>query len=231
LNASDFKATILLGGVGILKLRLFLFGLLLCAPVMPSVGQAGVNLISNGGFQTGDFTDWTVAEPTDINAEVVSVTQWSYNFGAPNDDSTYEVAFNPHDSAPVASLSQTFATTNGVTYTVSFEYGTTDHLRQTGPQSLIASVIDGSGATLATLTATAQSQNPSNMMVNESFTFVADGSSATIQFQDDPSNDTTNLDGVLDNVAVYSTPEPASVVVWGILIAGWFAAARRNRKS
>jgi hypothetical protein len=74
-----------------------------------SAGSASVNLLTNGGFETGDFSGWTIGG----NFSYMSVTSGGY--GAEN--GVYSVYFGPVGSD--ATLSQTLTTTPGATYLLS----------------------------------------------------------------------------------------------------------------
>jgi VPDSG-CTERM motif len=79
-----------------------------------SVSQsANASLITNGDFETGDFTGWTVT-----HAAIESVIFVDHG---PGPDTTFGAFFGA-TSADFDSISQTFATTPGALYTLSFFY-------------------------------------------------------------------------------------------------------------
>src|SRR4051794_31218171 len=80
------------------------------ALLLASAAAARANLITNGGFETGDFTGWTQGGNTD-NTSVSSnaVDVHSGTFGA---------RLGP--VGPNGLLSQTLATVVGSTYTIEF---------------------------------------------------------------------------------------------------------------
>jgi hypothetical protein len=79
---------------------------------------AKANLITNGNFETGDFTGWTVT-----HAPVGSLIFVGHGEGAP--DSTLGALFG--GSGPDSdAISQTFSTTAGAFYTLTFFYRVND---------------------------------------------------------------------------------------------------------
>jgi hypothetical protein len=82
--------------------------------------SASANLIVNGDFETGDFTRWTVTHaPSGSNIFV------DHGPGMPGPDNTFGAFFGATGSA-FDSISQTFATTPGAFYTLSFFYQVTN---------------------------------------------------------------------------------------------------------
>lgn len=75
---------------------------------------AHANFVTNGGFETGDFTGWTLTGSADgvTNSGVASLTPHS---------GTYNAFFTSNDPAdPPGGISQSITTIAGVTYTVDF---------------------------------------------------------------------------------------------------------------
>ena len=91
----------------------FLF--VLTAVVTLSVAYpARANLITNGGFETGDYTGWTHSGG---NTNAVMGT---FNGTAPHSGNFQAVLGTNFPFFPSASISQSVATTSGATYTVDF---------------------------------------------------------------------------------------------------------------
>jgi len=185
------------------------------------------NLLVNPGFETGDFTGWTLTGETRPDHSFVSSPAHypGWNEWLPHGGNAF-AALGGVGSAVV--LSQTFATTPGANYAVSFYLGSDgetpnsiDVLWQGGVQPLAAQdqpetpghdLIHGPAAAAYT-----------HYVVNE----VAAGPTTTIQFA------ARNDQGwwALDDVSV-TLPEPSSLGmdVAGILaVAGCYAACRRRR--
>ena len=74
---------------------------------------ASANLVKNGGFETGDFTGWTVTK-----AAIESIIFVDHG---PGPDTTFGAFFGA-TSTDFDAISQTFATTPGALYTLSFFY-------------------------------------------------------------------------------------------------------------
>ena len=175
-------------------------------------GGARADQIVNGGFETGDFTGWTVVDPSGFT--VVTPT-----FTSPTNGLTY----TPHSGTYFAALgaesadgtvSQTFADVAGKSYDVSFELAsdglTPNDIAVTGPGSL----------SLPTMTDVLAS--PYTFY----FGFFTGSGSDTITFteRDDPGFFS------LDDVSVTGTvPEPTTwaTMILGLGFAG--AALRRRR--
>src|SRR5262252_9352602 len=91
----------------------FAVGLLVFGPVR----FLSANLVTNGDFETGDFTGWSVthaATGSDIFVDI-----------GPGPDPTFGAFFGATGS-DFDSISQTFATTPGASYTLSFFYQVTN---------------------------------------------------------------------------------------------------------
>jgi hypothetical protein len=173
------------------------------------------NLLSNGSFETGDFTDWTAGGDV-----VVSSAE-----GA--SDGIYDAVFNAGNTLPNGVVSQSFTTTPGIQYSLKFDYGT---FGSGGvPQKLDVEVSGNS--TLLDTSATSPSVGNPTPFGQFSFSFTADNTSSLLQFTDDSANDTSSKDGELDHVQVDSlqaTPEPnaALLAVFGSLFLATFAKRR-----
>jgi hypothetical protein len=188
-------------------------------------GLADTNLVANPGFETGDFTGWTLAGETRPDHSFVSSSA-SY----PGWDE-----WLPHNGNSFAalgaigsdlSLSQTFATTPGQSYTFSFYLGSDGET----PNQLTAR---WNGSVI--LSRTDEPETPGHDLVHGpataayvvySFTEVATGPTTTIEF------DAHNHRGwwALDDIAV-TLPEPSSLAssCAGILALAGCAGHRRRR--
>jgi len=171
------------------------------------------NLVTNGSFETGDFTGWTVSGDTTFTG-VCDVSTCPGGF-AP-EDGNYAAYFGP--VGDTATISQTIATTPGDEYSLSFylanpEGGTPNYFNVTFGNSSFSFTNFGAafGWQQFTLTTLATSDQ-----TNLSFTF-----------RNDPSY------WFLDNVTVQqsgggTTPEPGTLALFGSGMIGLAAFARRK---
>lgn len=98
--------------------KLIRISLILAVFAFATVGLAYAgdnNLVTNGGFETGDFTGWTVTGDTNF-VGVCSVSTCPYNYSPFM--GTYAAYFGP--VGDTATISQNIATTPGTEYSLSF---------------------------------------------------------------------------------------------------------------
>jgi hypothetical protein len=147
----------------------------------PSNGQ---QLLINGSFESG-YNGWSGTGNQNTTAPAGT-------------DGTTAVQFNSGDSLPNAVLSQTFTTTVGQQYEVSFDLSAVGYFAQL-EQRLVAAIY---GDTLLTAKVfSVFSSGTGTQFKTQTFTFTADGPAITLTFMD-VSPVTVNVDMLLDNVQV-----------------------------
>lgn len=184
--------------------------------------HAGGNLVMNPGFETGDFTDWSLSG----NTQDTLVTDRNYAAKgaasyAPHGGNDYAL-LGPVGS--IGSMSQTIATTVGQSYTLSWWLGSDGDFENEFSASWNGTqVLD-------------QKDMPTQGYVQYSFTLQATSNATVIQFgyRDDPgylSLDDVSVTAVLNGLAV---PEPSSVIlagIGGITIAACSLRSRRQQSA
>jgi hypothetical protein len=193
--------------------------MVLCEPVL-----AGGNLVANPGFETGDFTGWTLTGVNEDATHNTVVEPAGFNSWLPHSGSFFAAL---GASGSDSMLSQTIATTVGQTYTFSWFLGsdgsTPSDFSAFWNGSTILSLVDAPatpGYSHGTSTAS---------YAFYSFTEVATSASTVIQFNSRNDQNYWALDDV--SVSAAAVPEPSSLVLSAIavLTVASFAARRWRR--
>jgi choice-of-anchor C domain-containing protein len=186
------------------------------APVTPVA--PGVNLINNGGFEQPTPLPNIWGEEFDAGS--TGIPGWTIVSGSV--DIQGASWFDPYqgaqsldlDGSHPGSIEQSFATTIGATYQLSFAYGNNPDSRGTfdGPQTADVTVTDSGGKTLLSSTVSHTGSTPTDMN-HQLFTetFVADTTMTTLKFTStDPysSNNGIALDDVTVSPSLTSSPTP-----------------------
>ncbi len=168
--------------------------------------------MTNSGFETGDFTGWTIsgntANPFGTYYGVDAFDANSGNFGA-----YMSQDFIDDGTAPV-DLSQTLATTLGDTYNVTY-YLKQDTAPVVGYTHSFSAAFGGT--TIQSLTPTVGSPGTVGSFTKYSFSETAAGPSTTLQFAFENDDDYWSFDdvSVVDTTAV---PEPSTGVLGGMAL-------------
>lgn len=158
------------------------------AQVFITVGNPSTQILTNPSFESG-FAAWTATG--NLGTEFYPAT-----------DGILMVAFNGQNSEPNGSLSQTFTTVPGQTYTLKFDIGLLSYT--TDSQTLGISLTGSSNLLTESVTLLATDSGDIRWTA-ETFNFKADSPSTTLTFHDQ-STATIGIDLFLDNVRV--SPKP-----------------------
>jgi hypothetical protein len=180
------------------------------------------NLVTNCGFETGDFTGWTIggntANPGDNNYGVDAFDANSGNFGAYMSQDFFV------GTAPV-DLSETLVTTVGAAYDVSY-YLENDTAPQLGYAQVFSSTFGGT--TMQTLTPTVGSPGIVGTFTEYSFAETAASASTTLEFAFENDDSFWSFDDVS---VVAATPEPSTVLLGGMALGALLLLWHRRQGS
>jgi len=139
------------------------------------------------------------------------------------------------NSTTGATLSQTFDTVPGTTYTVNY-FVTSQQGNATGTQSVLVQALNGAAVLGSVTDVIPDAALPFTWVAGPSFAFVATGATSTLRFTDTSNGPAAALSNwALDGVSVTSPvvsavpePETYALMIAGLALLGTFA--RRNRR-
>jgi hypothetical protein len=169
---------------------LFVFLLLLVVPA--AVQAQSSNLVVNGGFETGDFTSWTLSG-FNYPASVDDGTTGLFSQISPH-SGNYEANFESDGGAGYQYLSQTLPTTAGASYLLSFWF-------DNAPSNFGEFLLTWNGSTLLETVGVGPVYSAANW-TEMRFVVSATGSSTVLQFGFASLNSII----VLDDISVVSAP-------------------------
>jgi hypothetical protein len=206
-----------------------------CALLVSGAASAA-NLVTNGSFENGSFTDNTGQDTDSLPLGSTAMTGWTVSgseglawigptnpFGLTASDGSYFLDLTGYsDGAPFSGVTQTISTVAGAHYSLTFDLGSSTNWGI--PDGITASA----GSTSGTFTST--NTTSTNAWESETLNFTAAGTSTAISLLGEQGDAYIGLDDVSVVETSGPIPEPAT---WVMLIGGMAAvgAAARRRRS
>jgi hypothetical protein len=186
---------------------------------------ARANILVNGGFESGDFTGWTLNfVPPNTAAQVFTKT----SFPTRVHDGDYFVEFSTNEGPVTGVLSQQFPSVAGSDYRFDFWCGTITYIPGKTTSMLFEALGNDGSTVLASRSNTIAGDGVNAVYQHVTGTFTADGSVASVRFTDQTA-DSFVCDALLDSVSVTVVPEPTAPALLSVAAIGLLGYWRRRR--
>ena len=162
--------------------------------VVPKLAVA--NLLTNGGFETGNTTGWTATGNCGVETAA--------SYGVTSGTTTYHFQFNGGSLTPNGVLYQTFSATAGVPIKLQFDWGNFG----SGTATLLVEVLSPDTTVLYSSTLV-DSTGLTTYLLYQHFSQVITPSQTgthTLRFTDQTGGGAEVLDPLIDNVCIYANP-------------------------
>jgi hypothetical protein len=183
---------------------------------------APMNLVTNGSFEQGplgfgSFQGWQVQQG-DVSTFVDSNGQTGTKYGQAT-DGKWAAYFGSSQASGGASITQTLTTTAGQSYVLAFDLANDNG--GFAPSNDFTALIDGTALFSAM-------DLPAQNYVHEQFSFQASGTATTLTFAGYNGQGYDELDNVVVDAAVATTPEPSSFALLGTGLLGTVGVMRKR---
>lgn len=203
------------------------------AVAMAVAGSAHAALLTNGGFESPSFGGFFLTpspgtEPVGFGWAVTVGNVEVLNGSFPGFPGAYAGihSLDLVGTTTSGGIAQTFATTAGTNYSLSFAYA--NNPGAASGSSANVSVVNGVNAPLLSTSITHATSTNSNLnWTIANLTFQATGSTATLSFTDTSHHSGEGI--YLDAITVADVPEPASFALLGAGLLATGFARRRTR--
>jgi hypothetical protein len=167
------------------------------------------SIISNGGFEAGNFTGWSASGNVSIQKPGPTTA-----LCCETSEGLFYLNFNGGNQVTNGQVFQVLATEIGTSYLLGFDFGKGGGAVGTAALNV---AVEGNSSLLSTTVSDSTGGFPGEYS-NFQFSFTADSSNTVLTFSD-ASDGTIDFDALLDNVTVEAEPvsEPFTILVTGLV--------------